>query len=124
MLTTVLICPEASFHGDDNGLVLPPLVAPIQVVIVPIQMAKEGVIAKCKEVKKALDDLGLRVKLDDSDHTPGWKFANYEVKGVPLRIEIGPKDIENGHVLVLCPQLISLSFINLPKCIGFLFIIL
>jgi len=87
-------------HGDDNGLVLPPFVAPTQVVIVPIQMAKEGVLAKCKEVKKELEDLGLRVKLDDSDKTPGWKFSEYEVKGVPLRIEIGPKDIENNHVMV------------------------
>lgn len=88
-------------HGDDNGLVLPPFVAPTQVMIVPIQIAKEGVLAKCKEVKKELEDLGLRVKLDDSDHTPGWKFANAEVKGVPLRIEIGPKDIENNHVMVV-----------------------
>ncbi len=88
-------------HGDDNGLVLPPFVAPIQVGIVPIQMAKEGVLAKCKEVKDSLEKLGLRVKLDDSDHTPGWKFANFEVKGVPLRIEIGPKDIEANHAMVV-----------------------
>ncbi|MFA6756012.1 MAG: proline--tRNA ligase [Bacilli bacterium] len=88
-------------HGDDNGLVLPPYVAPIQVVIVPIQMAKEGVLAKCREVYKTLEDAGIRVKLDDSDHTPGWKFSEYEVKGVPLRLEIGPKDIENNHVMAV-----------------------
>ena len=88
-------------HGDDNGLVLPPFVAPTQVVIVPIQMAKEGVLVKCREVAKELESAGVRVKLDDSDRTPGWKFANYEVKGVPIRIEIGPKDIENNHAMLV-----------------------
>lgn len=99
-VSTRLLGAVIMVHGDDNGLVLPPFVAPIQIAIVPIQMAKEGVLAKCKEVKKMLTDLGYRVKLDDSDKTPGWKFSEYEMKGVPLRIEIGPKDIENNHAML------------------------
>ncbi len=87
-------------HGDDNGLVLPPFVAPIQVAIVPIQMAKEGVMKKCHEVYNELKEMGLRVKLDDSDKTPGWKFSEYEMKGVPLRIEIGPRDIQNNVLTI------------------------
>ena len=88
-------------HGDDNGLVLPPFVAPTQAVIVPIQMAKEGVMKKCHEVFDELKKSGIRVKLDDSDKTPGWKFAEYEVKGVPLRIEIGPRDIQNNVLTIV-----------------------
>ena len=83
-------------HGDDNGLVLPPFVAPIQVVIVPIAAHKEGVLEKANELKDALKDK-FRVKLDDSDKMPGWKFAEYEMKGVPLRVEIGPRDLENNQ---------------------------
>lgn len=87
-------------HGDNNGLVLPPAVAPVQVIIVPIAMHKPGVVEKATELKNRL--LGkFRVKLDDSDKMPGWKFAEYEMKGVPVRLEIGPKDIElNQCVLV------------------------
>ncbi len=88
-------------HGDDNGLVLPPFVAPTQAVIVPIQIAKEGVMKKCHEVYDELKKSGIRVKLDDSDKTPGWKFAEYEVKGVPLRIEIGPRDIQNNVLTIV-----------------------
>ncbi len=87
-------------HGDDNGLVLPPFVAPIQVVIVPVQMAKEGVMDKCHEILKSIKELGIRVKMDDSDHTPGWKFAEYEMKGIPLRIELGPRDLEKNQVVI------------------------
>ena len=87
-------------HGDDNGLVLPPYVAPIQVVIIPVQMQKEGVLAKAREYEKLLKDAGIRVKLDDSDHTPGWKYAEYEMKGVPLRLEVGPRDIANKVVVL------------------------
>ena len=87
-------------HGDDNGLVLPPAVAPIQLVIVPIAQHKEGVLEKAAELKEQLAKT-WRVKLDDSDNSAGWKFAQYEMKGVPLRLEIGPKDIaENQCVLV------------------------
>lgn len=100
-VSTRLIGSIIMVHGDDNGLVLPPFVAPIQVVIVPIQMNKEGVLKKCKEVKENLESYGLRVKLDDSDKTPGWKFSEYEMKGVPLRIEIGPKDVEKNHLVIV-----------------------
>ncbi len=87
-------------HGDNNGLVLPPAIAPVQVVIVPIAMHKEGVLDKANELYNRLSKF-CRVKLDDSDNSPGWKFSQYEMKGVPLRLEIGPKDIEaNQCVLV------------------------
>lgn len=100
-VSTRLIGSIIMVHGDDNGLVLPPFVAPTQIVIVPIQMNKEGVLKKCKEVKETLEKSGLRVKLDDSDKTPGWKFSEYEMKGVPLRIEIGPKDVEKNHLVIV-----------------------
>ena len=87
-------------HGDDNGLVLPPAVAPVQVVIIPVQQHKEGVLEAAEALKARLADK-VRVKIDDSDNSPGWKFAEYEMKGVPLRIEIGPRDIENGQCVVV-----------------------
>jgi prolyl-tRNA synthetase len=87
-------------HGDDNGLVLPPYVAPIQVVIVPIAQQKPGVIPAARELYDLIKVAGFRVKLDESDKTPGFKFAEWEMKGVPLRIEVGPRDIENGQVVI------------------------
>ena len=86
-------------HGDDNGLVLPPDIAPVQAVIIPVASHKPGVIEKATELKEMLAK-NYRVKLDDSDNSPGWKFAEYEMKGVPLRIEIGPRDIENNQCVV------------------------
>ena len=83
-------------HGDNNGLVLPPRIAPIQVIVLPIAMHKPGVREKAEELVSKLQALGLRAKGDFSDNSPGWKFAEYEMKGVPLRIEIGPRDIEQG----------------------------
>ena len=88
-------------HGDDNGLILPPKVAPIQVVIIPVQSHKEGVLDKASEVAARLRAAGIRVKLDDSDNSPGWKFAEYEMKGVPVRLEIGPRDIENNSCVLV-----------------------
>ena len=82
-------------HGDDNGLILPPKVAPIQVAIIPIAQHKEGVLEKAGEVRDILAK-SFRVKLDDSDYSTGWKFSQYEMKGVPLRLELGPRDIENN----------------------------
>ena len=79
-------------HGDDNGLALPPDIAPIQLVIIPIAQHKEGVLDKARELAARLKPIA-RVKLDESDNSPGWKFSQYEMKGVPLRLEIGPKDI-------------------------------
>lgn len=83
-------------HGDNNGLVLPPKVAPIQVIVVPVAQHKPGVLEKAGELYNTLKAAGIRVKMDDSDNSLGWKCAQYEMKGVPLRIEIGPRDIENG----------------------------
>ncbi len=83
-------------HGDNNGLVLPPKIAPIQVVVLPIAMHKEGVIEKAQELCERLKKAGIRAKCDISDNSPGWKFAEYEMKGVPLRVEIGPKDMEKN----------------------------
>ena len=88
-------------HGDDNGLVLPPKIAPIQVVIIPIAAHKGGVMEKAKELEAKLKAKGLRVKVDDSDNSPGWKFAEYEMKGVPVRLEIGPKDIEKDQCVLV-----------------------
>ncbi|HIW25606.1 MAG TPA: proline--tRNA ligase [Firmicutes bacterium] len=85
-------------HGDNSGLVLPPKIAPIQVVIIPIAMQKEGVLDKAAELKDRLSN--FRVKVDDSDKSPGWKFSEYEMKGVPVRLEVGPKDIENNQVVL------------------------
>ena len=99
-VTTRLIGAIIMTHGDNKGLVLPPKVAPVQAVIVPIAQHKEGVLDKAREVMDALAPT-FRVKLDDSDNSPGWKFAEYEMKGVPVRIELGPRDIAAGQC-VLC----------------------
>ena len=87
-------------HSDDDGLVLPPRISPVQVVIIPVAQHKEGVLDKAYELKAELTKR-FRTKLDDSDHAPGWKFAEYEMKGVPVRVEIGPKDIEKGQCVVV-----------------------
>ena len=94
-VTTRMIGAIIMSHGDDNGLVLPPAVAPIQVVILPIAQHKEGVLEKANELKDRLAK-SFRVKLDDSDNSAGWKFSEYEMKGIPVRVEIGPRDIENN----------------------------
>ena len=87
-------------HGDDNGLVLPPAIAPIQTVIIPVAQHTPGVLDKAFELKERLAKI-VRVKVDDSDNSPGWKFAEYEMKGVPLRLEIGPKDIEKNQCVIV-----------------------
>ena len=99
-VTTRLIGAVIMTHGDDSGLVLPPAVAPIQAVIIPVAQHKDGVLQKAAELKERLEKAGLRVKLDDSENSPGWKFSEYEMKGVPVRVEIGPKDIEAGQCVV------------------------
>ncbi len=88
-------------HGDNNGLVLPPKVAPIQVVVLPIAQHKPGVLEAASGLKNRLIDAGFRVKLDDSDNSMGWKCAEYEMKGVPLRVECGPRDLENGQCVIV-----------------------
>ncbi len=99
-MTTRLIGAVIMSHGDNNGLVLPPAVAPIQVVILPIAQHKAGVLDAAYALRERLGKT-FRVKLDDSDNSPGWKFAEYEMKGVPLRLEIGPKDIEKGQCVLV-----------------------
>ena len=99
-VTTRMIGGIIMTHGDDNGLVLPPAVAPIQVVIIPVAMFKEGVIEANTALYDRLKDK-FRVKIDTTDNSPGWKFAEYEMKGVPLRIEMGPRDIEAGQCVVV-----------------------
>ena len=84
-------------HGDNRGLVLPPRVAPIQAVVIPVAAHKPGVLDAAAALRDRLQAAGIRVKLDDSNNSPGWKFAEYEMKGVPVRIEIGPKDMEKGQ---------------------------
>lgn len=88
-------------HGDDRGLVMPPRVAPIQVVILPIAMHKEGVLEKAEALREELKRAGLRVELDDREQSAGWKFNEWEMKGVPVRIEVGPRDIEKGEVVAV-----------------------
>ena len=88
-------------HGDDDGLVLPPRVAPIQVAVIPVAQKKEGVLEKAAELRDRLLAKDYRVKMDDSDKAPGWKFSQYEMLGVPIRIEIGPKDIENNQCVMV-----------------------
>ncbi|MCI1953205.1 MAG: proline--tRNA ligase [Clostridiales bacterium] len=88
-------------HGDDSGLKLPPAIAPIQVIIVPVAQHKPGVLEKANALFEELKKAGIRVKVDDSEQSPGWKFAQYEMKGVPLRLEIGPKDIEKGQCVLV-----------------------
>lgn len=99
-MSTRLVGAVIMVHGDDNGLVLPPRIAPIQVVIVPIAQHKPGVLEKAGELCERLSG-AFRVKLDDSDNSPGWKFAQYEMQGVPVRVELGPKDIENGQCVLV-----------------------
>ncbi|MBR2890467.1 MAG: proline--tRNA ligase [Oscillospiraceae bacterium] len=88
-------------HGDNNGLVLPPKVAPIQVVILPVAQHKPGVLDAANGLKDRLINAGFRVKLDDSDNSMGWKCAEYEMKGVPVRVECGPRDLENGQCVIV-----------------------
>ena len=99
-MSTRLIGAIIMVHGDDNGLILPPAVAPIQLMIVPVAQHKEGVIEKATELKDMLSKVA-RVKMDTSDKMPGWKFSEYEMKGVPLRLEVGPKDIEKNQVVLV-----------------------
>ena len=101
-------------HGDDDGLVLPPKVSPIQVAIVPIATHKEGVLEKGEELYNRLRSQ-FRVKYDDSDQSPGWKFSQYEMKGVPVRIELGPKDIEKNQCVIVRRDTREKIFVSLDN---------
>ncbi len=104
-------------HGDDSGLVLPPSVAPIQVVVIPVQQHKEGVIEAASKLTETLKAAGIRVKMDDSDNSPGWKFSEYEMKGVPLRIEIGPRDIAEGKCVIVRRDNREKSFVQIENLV-------
>ena len=97
--TTRIIGALIMVHGDDRGLVIPPKIAPTQVMIVPIAQHKEGVLDYAYELKSRLDSV-VRIGIDGSDKKPGWKFNEYEMKGIPVRLEVGPKDIEQGQVVL------------------------
>ena len=101
-------------HGDDNGLVLPPAVAPIQVMIIPIAQHKPGVLEKAEELRARLKKI-CRVRMDDSEQSPGWKFSQYEMKGVPLRLEIGPKDIEKNQCVLVRRDNREKTFVSLDE---------
>ena len=103
-------------HGDDNGLILPPKVAPIQVAIIPVAQHKEGVLEKANELKNLLSEK-FRVKLDDSDNSTGWKYSQYEMKGVPLRLEIGPRDIENNSCVLVSRVSREKTFVSLDNIV-------
>ncbi len=100
-MTTRMIGAIIMVHGDNSGLVLPPRIAPTQVMVIPIAQHKEGVLDKAYELKSTLLDAGFKVKVDDSDKSPGWKFSEQEMKGIPVRIEIGPKDIEANQAVIV-----------------------
>ncbi len=100
-MTTRMIGAIIMVHGDDSGLKLPPRIAPVQVMVIPIQQRKEGVLEKSEELLAVLKEAGIRAKLDDSDKSPGWKFSEQEMRGIPLRVEIGPKDIENNQAVLV-----------------------
>ena len=112
-LSTRIIGGIIMTHGDNNGLVLPPKIAPVQIVVIPIAMHKEGVLEKAREVAAQLRAAGLRVKIDESEQSPGWKFAEYEMKGVPLRLELGPKDIEQNQCVLVRRDNAEKSFVSL-----------
>ena len=100
-VTTRLIGAVIMTHGDDSGLVLPPAVAPVQAVVIPVAQHKPGVLEAAASLADRLKAAGIRVKLDDSENSPGWKFSEYEMKGVPVRVEIGPRDLESGHCVLV-----------------------
>ena len=119
-VTTRLIGAIIMVHGDDSGLVLPPKIAPKQLMIVPIAMHKEGVCEKATELCERLKDK-FRADIDISDKTPGWKFAEYEMKGVPVRLEIGPRDIENNSCVLVrrdTGEKIPASLDNIEETVG------
>ena len=106
-------------HGDDNGLILPPRIAPIQLVIIPVAQHKEGVLEKAEELRRVLAGR-FRVRLDDSDNSTGWKFSQYEMKGVPLRLELGPRDMENNSCVLVSRvtrEKTVVSLDNLPDAV-------
>lgn len=113
-MTTRLIGAIIMTHGDNNGLVLPPAVAPVQVIVVPIAQHKEGVLEKANAVCDRLKKI-CRAGIDVSENSPGWKFAEYEMKGVPVRVEIGPKDIEKNQCVIVTRHNREKTFVSLDE---------
>lgn len=111
-VSTRLIGGLIMVHSDNNGLVLPPKIAPIQIVILPINQKKEGVLEKAQQIKIKLENK-FRVTIDTSDKSAGWKYSEYEMKGIPLRLEIGPRDIENNQCVIVRRDTREKMFINL-----------
>ena len=114
-VSTRLIGAVIMAHGDQRGLVLPPLVAPVQVIIVPVAAHKGGVNEKAKEIEETLVKAGVRAETDYRDMSPGWKFNEWEMKGVPVRIEIGPRDIENGTAVVVRRDSLDKTFVKIDE---------
>ena len=102
-------------HGDNNGLILPPAIAPIQIVVIPVQQHKEGVLEKAASVTEGQKKEGLRVYMDQSDNSPGWKYSQYEMKGVPVRLELGPRDIENNSCVLVARVTREKKFVSLDN---------
>ena len=115
-MTTRIIGAVIMAHGDNSGLVLPPKIAPIQAMIIPINQTKEGVLEKAFELKDRLKD--FKVKVDHSDKTPGWKFSEQEMRGIPIRIEIGPKDIKNNQAVIVRRDIREKIFVSLDEIEG------
>ncbi len=113
-MTTRMIGAVIMTHGDDSGLILPPAIAPYQVVIVPVAAHKPGVMEKAEELRQRLASF-VRVKLDASDNSPGWKFSQWEMKGVPLRLEIGPKDLEKNQCVLVRRDNREKAFVSLDE---------
>jgi prolyl-tRNA synthetase len=116
-VSTRLIGAVIMTHGDERGLALPPVVAPIQCVIVPIAARKPGVVEACEALKDKLAQAGIRVTLDNTDNSPGWKFNEWEMKGVPVRIELGPRDIEAGKMICARRDTLEKSEVSLENAV-------
>lgn len=120
-LSTRIIGAIIMVHGDNDGLKLPPRIAPVQIMICPIMQKKEGVLEKADELRDELIKAGFRVKVDDRDKNPGFKFADCEMRGIPLRVEIGPRDIEKGEAVLVrrdTREKETVSFAELSKRVG------
>jgi prolyl-tRNA synthetase len=113
-MSTRIIGAIIMVHGDENGLVIPPKIAPVQVVLIPVQAHKEGVKEKAYEIKERLDKV-FRTKIDVSDKMAGWKFSEYEMKGIPIRLEIGPKDIEKNQCVLVRRDTREKVFVSLDN---------
>ena len=100
-MTTRMIGAIIMVHGDNSGLKLPPRVAPVQAMVIPIQQKKGNVLEKARELMETLRKAGIRAKIDDTDKSPGFKFSEQEMRGIPVRLEVGPKDLEKGQCVIV-----------------------